>query len=672
MEKLFTYLFIFLFINSYVAKSQDSFSDDKWREYVEEFADDSGDEEGAESLYADLSYIVQHPLDINLATREQLERLPFLSDNQIESLLNHRKRYGGFVSLYELQGVDGFDNQTIQLILPFVRVGGNIVEKTPPTVENLLKYGKNELVIRYDYCFQQKAGYSSYPDSILSRYPNRKYLGEPFYTSLRYSYSFDDYIQSGLVAEKDMGEPFWKPQHKGYDFYSFHFLLRERKWLKTLALGDYKMSFGQGLVVSNDFTPSRSALVTQIERRNNGFRRHYSTNEIDFFRGIAATTRFGNFNISAFYSRRKMDAALEGDTFPSIQTTGLHRLQRDYAKRKKITMQSYGGNIRFMLPDINIGFTALHYDFCGKYLQPEPRLYNVFNFKGEKNVDISMDYLLKTRYVRFFGETARSGNGAWATLDALELMPTSYLTVLLLYRNYGCRYQAYFANAFSQGSVQNERGFYFSLRWLPHKHWQLSGYADIFRFPWLRYGINSPSGGKEYMLQSSYTRNDDFEATLRYKCKSRDESYTRHSFRLQFSLKTACGLVCRSSMDAVLYAVPGQTTSRGYMIGQNAGWKSPGKAFGIDCFLAYFQTDGYYTRISSYEKNILYAFSLPSFYGKGIRAACTFRWEINGSLSLSAKLANTFYADRSTIGSETEAIMGKNKTDLYALLCWKF
>ena len=60
------------------------------------------------------------------------------------------------------------------------------------------------------------------PIVYYNKYPNRKYLGEPFYHSVRYSYEFDERIQFGLVAEKDVGEPFWNEYHKGYDYYSVH------------------------------------------------------------------------------------------------------------------------------------------------------------------------------------------------------------------------------------------------------------------------------------------------------------------------------------------------------------------------------------------------------------------------------------------------------------------
>lgn len=671
MKKLFTILFIYMFISGYNAESQETYSVDKWQEYVEQIAEETGDEAKAEALYTELSYLSENPFDLNTVSDEQLRRLPFLSDNQISSLMDYRKRYGKMLSIYELQAVDNFDWQTILLILPFVNISDNIVDKAPITVRNMLKQGRNELQIRYDKCFQQKSGYCSYSDSILDKYPNRKYLGEAFYTSVKYSYAYEDKIQAGLLAEKDMGEPFWKPVHKGYDYYSFHLLLRDFKWLKTLAIGDYKVSFGQGLVISNDFSPSRSALVTQAERRNNGFRRHFSTNESDFFRGAAATVSFGNWDLSAFYSRRRMDAALENDTFPSVQTSGLHRLQRDWDKRKTVVMQTYGGNIRFALPSFHIGMTAVGYDFGGDCLYPSPQPYNLFYFRGKSNFNIGVDYMLKTSWAKIYGETAVSRNGALATLNGLQLSPASYITMLLLHRYYDRKYQSYFGNAFSQGYVQNEQGFYAGLQWSPFPYWKFSGYVDIFRFPWLKYQIDYPSSGKEYMTQVDYSFSSRLSTYLRYKYKQRDGSSTQQRLRFQLSVN-AGNWTLRSSADGVLYTSVDNERNKGFMLSQRAGWKKEKFPFQADIYFAYFQTDNYYTRISSYEKNILYAFYMPSFYGEGLRAALTFQWNILKSLKLSVKLAHTYYSDRDVIGTDTEEIKGNNKTDLYAVLSWKF
>ena len=209
MKRMFINLLVYLLISSYQLKSQTLYSVDKWMEYIEEMASETEDEERIEALYTDLSYLIEHPFELNTVTEGQLKRLPFLSDLQIRELLEYRSRYGKMLTLYELKNVEAFDLETISLLVPFIYISEIIVDKRPITVKNLLKRGSNNLQIRYDRCFQQKKGYCSYPDSVLQQYPNRKYLGEPFYHSVRYSYEFDERIQFGLVAEKDVGEPFW-------------------------------------------------------------------------------------------------------------------------------------------------------------------------------------------------------------------------------------------------------------------------------------------------------------------------------------------------------------------------------------------------------------------------------------------------------------------------------
>ena len=61
-----------------------------------------------------------------------------------------------------------------------------------------------------------------------------------------------------------------------------------------------------------------------------------------------------------------------------------------------------------------------------------------------------------------------------------------------------------------------------------------------------------------------------------------------------------------------------------------------------------------------------------SFYGKGVRLALSFRWDIVKQLSVSAKLGYTYYADRDVVGTDLEEIEGNIKADIYTLLRWKF
>ena len=68
----------------------------------------------------------------------------------------------------------------------------------------------------------------------------------------------------------------------------------------------------------------------------------------------------------------------------------------------------------------------------------------------------------------------------------------------------------------------------------------------------------------------------------------------------------------------------------------------------------------------------MFLFKLPSFYGKRVRLALSFRWDIVKQLSVSAKLGYTYYADRDVVGTDLEEIEGNIKADIYTLLRWKF
>jgi hypothetical protein len=675
-----------LFMACYHPKAQTPAiqAEDRWMEYLEDLSEDLENEEQIESFYADLSYLAEHPLDLNTTDAETFRRLPFLSDAQIEALLAFRKRYGPMTSVYELKNIEALDRSTLELLLPFV-YAGQIDTRLPLTFRNVLKYASNELVVRYDPALQEKQGYKPQPDSILQRYPNRVYLGEPFYHSIRYSCTFDERLQAGLIAEKDAGEPFGKRMHKGYDYYSAHLLLRNAGWLKTLALGDYKVSFGQGLVISHDFMPGRNAFLTQAERRTNGFRRHCSTNETDFFRGAASTVQRNDWNLSLFYSCRRLDATVEDTRITSFKTDGLHRVENDREKMRTAGMQTYGGNLRYATPQVVIGLTALTYSCGNLSVDPDPAPYNRFYFRGTQNVNASVDYLFKNKQLKLFGETAVSKNGAWATLNALQWTPASYVSGLILLRSYARDYQAFYGYAFAQNTtVQNEQGLYLGMQLTPVANWKLSGYADFFRFPWLKYSADAPSSGVEYMTQADYAKGDKWSTYLRYRYRQKERNHTledlsetqvlpygQHRIRWQTTFAVTEELLLRMAVDASFYLEEGRK-SRGWMISRRVGWKPARIPLQADLDMAFFHTDDYYSRLSSYEKKLLYVYNTPFLYGKGMRMSTVCRVFLTKKLSASTKIGWTHYFEGESVGSGLETIEGRNRIESSLMLQWKF
>lgn len=687
-QRGFIFGLIFFLILCFCANGQDERTNERWKEYIQQLAEDEENSERLESLYSELSYLAEHPIDLNTATAESLRRLPFLSDAQVEAILSYRQKYGALLTVYELKNIAALDHPTIEEIEPFVYVGEAGRKQHTINASNLRKHGFHQCIAEYRRTLEQKQGYRPQPDSILQRYPNRIYLGEPFYHSLRYSYTFDERIQAGFVAEKDAGEPFGNARHKGYDYYSAHLLLNDmKKWLRTFAAGDYKASFGQGLVLSHDFIPIRTTVLSSSGYRSNGFRRHYSTNEHDFFRGVAASLVWKNWTANVFYSRRKADASTDSTIITSFKTDGLHRTESERSKRHAVTMQTIGTNIRYAASGSHIGLTAITYNFGPHTVEPPAKPYNRYLFHGNRNVNASVDYMFRINTLKGYGETALSHNGAWATLNALQWTPSSSVKGIILYRRYAADYQAYFAHAFSQSNdIRNEEGVYIGWELTPPVgFWKITGYADFYRFPWMKFGVDAPSSGTDCLLQVDYSKLEHLDFYVRYRYRRRESNHTvkghpetkilptrHHRLRAQMLYHPTPEWSWKAAIDASLLTPEAKATSHGWMVSNTVGWKPQRLPLQTDLFIACFRTDDYQSRIYSYEKNLLYAFNSTSFYGKGMRLSTVLRYSVGYRFVIAAKIGWTHYFEGEHIGSGLETIDGRNRTDVHAMIRWKF
>ena len=152
-------------------------------------------------LYDDLIAFYEHPINLNKTTPEQLSQLRFLSDIQIENFFYYLYKAGSMRTIYELQLVEGMDLFTIQLLVPFVTVGSSEEVSNSWKFRDVMRASQHELIARFDGTFEQKQGYL--PNAT------QAYLGDPFYTSLKYRLKGADKLQLGFTAEKDAGEPFY-------------------------------------------------------------------------------------------------------------------------------------------------------------------------------------------------------------------------------------------------------------------------------------------------------------------------------------------------------------------------------------------------------------------------------------------------------------------------------
>lgn len=660
--------------------------ENNWRDYLEQLAEDELDAATIENMFEELTYLENNPMNLNTITAGQLERFPLLSSAQAASLIGFIEENRPVYSVYELRNVPMLDYNTVELILPFFYVGETIREQ-PETVAEMVKNGRSEVQLRFDKTLEKRAGYGEFSDSILARYPNRKYLGEDFYTALKYSFSYRDKVQFGIVGEKDAGEPFLKPDHpKGYDHYGIHFILRNTGALKTFAAGDYRLTFGQGLVLNNNFMTPKAWASGNLIRRTSEPRRHFSTAESSFFRGTAAVVGMQNITVTAFYSNKRIDANLSAEgEITSLKTDGYHRVLLDMEKKRNTREQVMGVNVNYRKNRFQLGASGVYYSFNRMY-NPAPRDYNRYSFRGRENGNVSVDYSYRFLRFAFGGETAMSQNGAVATLNVIEYRPqTPYVgAVSVSYRNYSMAYQALYAQAFGESGVQNEQGVYIGSTLYPIAKMTLTTYIDFIHYPYFRYNVDEPSNAVDLYLNASYSFSRKYQLEIRYKLKQKEKNttypdekttwvlpYVTHKLRLRSNYVTENGLDFRTTADMAMYQVRYFPREYGWMFSQNIGYRGSGKWRG-DFFTGYFNADTYNAQLYSYERNILNTFYMPSFYGKGLRIALSGRYEIFPNLFLSVKAAQTRYFDRDIIGSGTEQINKSHRTDVFTYLRWQF
>lgn len=648
--------------------------DNSWMDFVNEIAESSGNEQNINSLYEELSQIHENPFNINQIQREQLERLPFLTDEQIENILAYLYVNGSMHSIFELKLVKDMDFKTIQMLLPFVYLGDPPAKDESIDWKKLLKRGKQTVYLRYDTNLDEKAGFQPKADSTDSRY-----LGSRAYTFLKYEFRAGDKLQFGFVAEKDAGERLRD------GFLSFHLLLKDVGILKRLALGRYKLAFGQGLAVNTNFAMSKSIIASNVASRAEGISRHFSTDEINYLQGAAATVEYKKSLISVFVSAKNAAASVNDSALTSLKTDAYYNTENDLRQRNGVTMYLTGANWQRRFGALKIGATAIYYAFS-KPVEPEFRKDNFFAFRGKENWNLSTDYQYRWRRFFLFGETAICRNGALASLNGMAISVSSTFKTTLLQRSYSKSYQAYYSAALSEGSrVENEQGVYWGVQWNPVKYWRFSGYADVFHFPWLKYGVDAPSGGFDAMGQVDFSPRESLKMYFRYKYKQKEKNltdsesmvyaigpYDLQRFRYQCDYGVGSGVLFRTGIDYNHYREEKSVPGDGFALSQSIGKSFTKMPLEIDAQVLIFDADSYDNAIYSSEKNVLYAFSFPAFSGKGYRFALNLQYDFTNKLSFWLKYAQTTYTDRDIISSGLEQINGKSKHDLYFLLRWKF
>ena len=629
-----------------------------------------------------LEAYARRPLDLNKADAETLAATYLLSPPQVDALLEYRAQMDGFISVYELQAVPGLDLETIRRLLPYVTVGRGLDDINVP-LKTLLTQGNRELFLRASRRLETARGYET---------PDPRYAGDPWRTYVKYRQRYGTQLSLGIVAEKDPGEAFFRGSNRrrGFDFYSAHLFLRGlNRRVRAVALGDFSVSFGQGLILYTGFGFGKSSLTTSVARRSPTLQAYASVNEASFMRGAGVTLALSkHLEATVFGSRRPRTANISRDsvTVTSLNLSGLHRTEGEIADRNALIQHSYGGTLRYSPTDrLQVSFNVLG-EHLGRPLQRTPRPYNRFYFNGDRLHNLSLDYRYRLRNFSFFGEVAGAVNAGNAMLHGINIGLDRRADLAIVYRNYDRDYQALSAQPFGEASGgRNEEGIYLGLELRPATRWRINAYYDLWKHDWLRFNIDAPSTGREYRLRINYSIKRKLDTYVELRSETKGYGIpapegakidpvvprTRFQARLHAGYRLTSALEWRSRLDLGYTEDARKGRQRGVMLFQDLHYRPLGP-LSVSGRLAVFRTDSYDVRFYEYENGLTYNALVTPYYNEGGRSFLLLRYKGIRKLTLEARVAQTRSFNGRTFGSGLEATGKRWRTEVGGQVIWRW
>jgi hypothetical protein len=669
---------------------------------VEAVADDLGPQRGDPAQLAErLTELAAHPLDVNTASATDLTQIPSVSPLIARRIVQFRRTHGPFASLHALQRVEGMTQRRFLQARPYLQTrerdasgeASRESEAPRPSLRRIASNLQVTVMQRAERRLDLGRGYQA--DTTRTTF-----LGSPTRLTTRLRARDGRFVRAALTFDKDPGEAFaWDParQTYGFDHVAGAVSLYDVGRLRTLVVGDYSAAFGQGLALWRGiaFGKGRQA-VESLVRTGRGVVAHASTEENQFFRGVAATVEpVSNLAITAFGSRRTLDASLGAPAVDAtgagvrpavtLQQSGLHRTPAEYARKDALHETVIGGAAEATWSDVTIGGTV-HQTRFDRPLDPGDAPYERFDFAGDASTMLSLYATAPLDPYTVFGEVARSRAGALGGVGGVSVA-VDRTEVLLLGRLYPRSFVSLHGYAFGErnGSAQNERGVYLGVRQRLAEDWNVAAYVDQYRFPWLRFTVPRPSRGIDARLVVEHTPRPWLKHYVQVRSETREVGTTvddpggrlvdtvapetRQSVRWHGTYTHSDALTLRSRIEGTRVE-SGGTSSYGVLLYQGVR-VTPVDALQLDARLAFFDTDNFDARVFAYEHDLLYAFSVPAFFGHGQRAYLLARYRPLPRLTVEAKYGVTRFEDVSHIGSGLNETPGQRLREVGVQVRWR-
>jgi len=656
--------------------------------------------------YSDLvdDYVYYAKNRLNLNDQDDIDKLlelNLINHEQANQLRIYIITNGPLLSLMELKYINGFDAASLQIMLPFVRVSKKKY-KQKINIKQVFEQGRHQIIFRFGSLLQKSMAYDLPPDSAVD-HPGSVYLGSPQKLYLRYGFNFRNKIKAGFLLEKDAGEVLFKSKLPDTintlvgkdigaysDFSSAYVYVSDMGLLKKAVVGDYHLEFGQGLCLWTGLSFGKSADAIFIKKQARGLRPNTSVNENRFFRGAASSIGVGNFIFTGFYSLNKVDANLlkvdttENGEVSGIIETGNHRTINELLHKDALHLTAFGGHLQYRGATFTLGATYYQTRFDNDFV-PVQRVYKNFAFAGSALNDFGFDADLVLGKWEFFGEMASNDKvESFSGIAGINAYLSDRFTLSIYYRNISKTYHNFYSNPLTESSsLNNETGLYMGISSALSSHWNITAYADYFRFIWLKYRVDGPSQGRALLTQINFNPMRNLQAYFRFRYKQKQENAAgvydflnhltdtrRYEWRWNLYWQLLDFLILKNRVEYVQYAKE-NIRQQGFLVYQDVLYRPENFPLQFSLRFALFDTDGWDSRIYAYENDVLYAFSIPAYYDKGQRFYLMLKWQVLQNVNVWLRFAQTLFYNKTVIGSGPDEIRGNNKSDIKIQLIWK-
>lgn len=640
------------------------------------------DDVDMESFFEHILGIYENPLDLNAISEEQLRSLLFLSPIQAKQIIQYRERIGSFLSKFELQGIEVLTLEQVRILSSLVTVHAPAVPAKFRNVNSENGF-QQQLVFQMGRQIEKSRGYTQQGTS------KSNYIGDPWRGVIKYRMGVTSQWQMNLTLEKDPGEKLWDTSQKltGFDHLSAAVIIARLKNWQNIIIGDYTAQFGEGLGLWMGYATSKGSIFHGIAKSGSQSRMHTGTGESAFLRGVSGSVYWRSLKITPYLSYRVLDASLEANAdsvlfAKTIASSGLHRTTTERAQASTLKHYLGGVAIERELFSGRIGLNG-YWTYMDKMLDPDRIPRNLFRFRGNQLWNSSVYWKLHLRNSYFFGEGGVSNNGKPAFVGGLLYSLGPQLSWSFLYRNYHPGYHSYLTQAFGEHSTpQNERGYYTGLLYQPHKYFSVFCYLDIFEFPWLKYRVDAPSAGMDFMAELRYSVRKSASLKLRYRNGSKEENFDaglpenlvirirNQQYRLEFEWKPSESWEFRGKVHLQDQLRHKRDTSVNSLAAVDSFFK-PGSRIQVNIRMSFLKNwRGGATPIYFFENDVLHGHGSRPYQNPGFRYYCNIRLRINKNHSVWLNSSQSRFPSLTSIGTGLDEVPKNHKTDFKIVWRW--